>query len=182
MKVPLYILGFLIKHGPQHGYKLKQIITEEVSTFTKIKQPTIYYHLERMLKDGLVTSKAEQEGNRPERSVYKITRKGRAAFAKHLDKALASNYEPEFLLDAVLYFISAVEKEKALEVLRKKEKVLDAEVSELLLKSTEVLLLADEKESAIMKSIFNHRIYHYQIELKWVRETIKDIERMPIEE
>lgn len=178
MKVPLYILGFLIKHGPQHGYKLKQIIAEEVSEFANIKQPTIYYHLDRMEKNGFVTSKSEQEGNRPERSVYKITRRGRLEFSKHLEKVLKSDYSPEFLIDAVLYFFESLEKEKAIEVLQKKEKRLDATISELLLNSTEILLMLEGNQASITRSIFNHKLYHYQIELKWIRETIKSLEQL----
>ncbi|PID89683.1 MAG: PadR family transcriptional regulator [Bacteroidia bacterium] len=178
MKVPLYILGFLIKHGPQHGYKLKQVITEEVSRFAQIKQPTIYYHLERMAKNGLVTFKAEQEGNRPERSVYRITRKGRTSFLEHLNNALKKRYVPEFILDAPLYFLKSLDTNKTIDALEKHAKTIDGMISEFLLYSTEVLLSLEGIDATMMRSILNHHIYHYQVELKWAHETIKYLEKI----
>ncbi len=41
----LYILGIIKRHGPIHGYDIKQILDEHVSDFVHIKLPNIYYHL-----------------------------------------------------------------------------------------------------------------------------------------
>jgi len=48
------ILGLLQRFGPQHGYYIKKLISEELADFTQIKLPTIYYHLEKMNADGLL--------------------------------------------------------------------------------------------------------------------------------
>lgn len=47
MKVPFYILGLLMRYGPQHGYNIKQLVSDGISDFAKIKLPTIYYHLKK---------------------------------------------------------------------------------------------------------------------------------------
>jgi DNA-binding PadR family transcriptional regulator len=177
MKVPLYILGFLLKYGPLHGYRLKQIISKEVSDFTDIKQPTIYYHLERMEKEGLVTSKSEQEGNRPERMVYKITKAGRKAFIDYLTSALDKPFDPEYLIDGPIFFIESIEKESLMNSLSNQIKLIDGKISDLLLQSSEIMMGLEGKEGIIAKTLFNHRIYHYQVELKWLRETYNDLQQ-----
>jgi DNA-binding PadR family transcriptional regulator len=60
--IPFYILGLLQRFGPQHGYQLKKIIGEQLSDFTQIKLPTIYYHLEKMEADGLLAANSEKPG------------------------------------------------------------------------------------------------------------------------
>uniref|UniRef100_UPI000AEE63EC PadR family transcriptional regulator n=1 Tax=Clostridium sp. NkU-1 TaxID=1095009 RepID=UPI000AEE63EC len=66
--IPLYILGLLQRYGPQHGYQIKKIIAEQLSDFTQIKLPTIYYHLEKMETDGLLSANREKSGSRPEKN------------------------------------------------------------------------------------------------------------------
>ena len=46
MKIPFYILGLLMRYGPQQGYKIKQLMSEGIADFTKIKQATVYNNLE----------------------------------------------------------------------------------------------------------------------------------------
>ncbi len=80
MKIPFYILGLLQRFGPQHGYQIKKIIAEQLADFTQIKLPTIYYHLERMAADGLLSANLEKDSRRPEKTTYTITGKGKTAF------------------------------------------------------------------------------------------------------
>ena len=63
--IPLYVLGLLQRYGPQHGYQLKKNISEELEDFTQIKLPSIYYHLEGMAKNGLLSASSEKTDNRP---------------------------------------------------------------------------------------------------------------------
>jgi DNA-binding PadR family transcriptional regulator len=178
MKVPLFILGFLLKNGPSHGYRLKQDITDETSYFTEIKQPTIYYHLEKLLKKGFIISKREQEGNRPERDVYQITKTGIDYFAGLLDKAIKETYSSDFLIDPVLYFVDYYPVDQIIESLTKQVQILDTAIGELLLKNTEIELEKDGDEAMVARAIFNHKLYHYQVEIKWLRETIDQLNKI----
>ena len=63
MTVPIYILGFLMRFGSMHGYKLKQLISRQVADFTQIKLLSIYYHLEKMEKKEIIWSWQYNEGN-----------------------------------------------------------------------------------------------------------------------
>lgn len=82
MSVPFYLLGLLIRFGPQHGYRLKQMVEDEIADFAKIKMPNIYYHLNKLCEEGYLNSIQNREGNRPEKSVYQITDEGKAYFGK----------------------------------------------------------------------------------------------------
>ena len=65
-----------------HGYALKQILSERASDFARIKMSNIYYHFEKMEKQGLVQVSYEKEGKRPGRQVYSITPEGEKTFLK----------------------------------------------------------------------------------------------------
>ena len=34
--IPLYILGLLLRFGPQHGYQIKKLLEEQLEDFTQI--------------------------------------------------------------------------------------------------------------------------------------------------
>ena len=124
MKIPIYILGFLKRYGPLHGYRLKGLIGEMVSDFTQIKLPAIYYHLEKLEKKGLVYSEKEQDGKRPERSVYAITKTGEEEFSRMLVVSMDSLYRPEFDIDSSLYFFDSLDKDSVIETFNRHEKIL----------------------------------------------------------
>jgi DNA-binding PadR family transcriptional regulator len=79
--IPLYILGLLQRFGPQHGYQIKKIIAEQLSDFTQIKLPTIYYHLEKMEADALLTASCEKAGSRPEKPYIQLLTREKTHFA-----------------------------------------------------------------------------------------------------
>ncbi|MBN2078947.1 MAG: PadR family transcriptional regulator [Spirochaetes bacterium] len=178
MKVPLYILGFLERHGPLHGYMLKKLIAERVADFAHIKLPTIYYHLEKMRGEGLVSAKKEQEGKRPERSVYAITQKGKKKLREYLRGAMASIHLYEFMFDAPIFFLEFVDREELLQSI-------DHQVSELtrLMRHIEehreeTLPLVPEPYRIVVKSLFGHHEIHYRAELEWAKSLRRNLETM----
>ncbi len=102
--IPLYILGLLQRFGPQHGYQIKKIIAEQLADFTQIKLPTIYYHLEKMETDGLLSANREKPEGRPEKTIYTITDKGIVAFKNLIAGLIEFEYRPTFPSDGVFYF------------------------------------------------------------------------------
>src|ERR1700690_809345 len=110
MLIPLYILGLLIRVGPQHGYQIKKTFEEQLADFTHIKLPIIYYHLEKMEKEGLLTASLEKNSNRQEKTIYSITAKGKKSFYQLLNEFLEFEYQPVFASDAVFYFSSQIKR------------------------------------------------------------------------
>ena len=86
--IPLYILGLLLRFGPQHGYQIKKLLAEQLEDFTQIKLPTIYYHLEKMEEAGLIISQNAKEGTRPEKKVYHVSESGCKRFRELLYRTL----------------------------------------------------------------------------------------------
>lgn len=179
MSAPLYILGLIKRFGPQHGYQIRSLITEMVSDFTGIKTPTIYYQLERMEKKGYLKSYSEQEGNRPERTVYTITELGDKAFKEMLIEAAKTPYMEEYPLDAVLYFMDSIDKQVLVEALENRVK----NITELLLdmKSHREKLLPSLPQEAqpVTKELFRHHELHMEAEIEWAKKALETFSNVP---
>ena len=172
MKVPLYILGFLSRYGPQHGYRLKQSLGH-VSDFASIKLPTIYYHLEKMEKKGFISASREKEGKRPEKWVYTMTEDGRNALQEMLKEALKSSFRGEFLLDSALFFNDLVKPKEMLDALASQIQHLEKILYEIAQHKDEVLRRLPRQEQIYSGAIFRHHEYHYRAELQWLLETVE---------
>ena len=177
MKIPFYLLGLLIRYGPQHGYRLKQIIEETISDFAKIKLPTIYYHLDKLKENGYVTETTDKEGNRPEKTVFAITDKGRKYYDELLIRQLTENYSPEFALDGVLYFRDRADHDLLLKELMKKELLLAEKIKALGFHKDYCLTNIDELAKFSTEAIFDHHRIHLEAELEWLKKTIKGLSR-----
>ena len=174
MKVQIYILGFLIRKGPLHGYGLKQLISEEVSDFTNIKLPTIYYHLDRMEKKGLIKSNRKTDSNRPERFVYTIKGEGKKQFYKMIKNVLnKSKYRTEFLFDAIFFFYNFLEETEILRALERSEKDMTSSLNNIIAHRKNIIKYIPEKHRKYVDSIFMHHQYHYDAELKWIKDVKK---------
>ena len=103
----LVLLG-LLKEGPKHGYEIKKIIEEVLSTFTNVDSKSIYYPLRKLEKKGLVTKRLGRKGKRPEKFIYKITKEGERAFEKLLNDNFLNFQRPIFNVDLSLYFLPLV--------------------------------------------------------------------------
>lgn len=176
MKAPIYILGFLQRYGPLHGYRLKRLLSDMVSDFTHIKLPTIYYHLEKMEGNGLVSAEREQEGKRPERAVYSITDKGKKEFLSLLSRSLAVDYRPEFEIDAPLFFFDSMEPADIVRSLREREESCAAVLKHLEKHREEVMEFIPPEGRAIADLMFHHHSLHYRAELKWLRDALKELD------
>lgn len=76
------ILGIL-EYQPLHGYRLKRVLAEGVSTFWPVNLPAIYPSLRRLEDEGLVAHQVEPTPDgRPDRKVFTITNRGREELAR----------------------------------------------------------------------------------------------------
>jgi DNA-binding PadR family transcriptional regulator len=172
MKIPFFILGLLLRYGPRHGYRLKQIIEEEVSDFAKIKLPTIYYHLDKLKENGHVTETIGKDGNRPEKMVYKITETGKKYFEELLTEQLKASYSPEFSIDGVLYFRERAEHVFFREELEKKKREIEIKLQILERHQANALDKLGGESRLSAELIFEHHRFHLQAELMWLKKAI----------
>jgi DNA-binding PadR family transcriptional regulator len=176
MLIPLYILGLLIRVGPQHGYQIKKMFEDQLSDFTQIKLPTIYYHLEKMEKEGLLAASSEKNRKGQDKTIYSITGKGKSSFYQLLNEFLPFKYQPTFASDAVFYFSSQIDSSLILQNLKKHvinmQEALNT-ISEHKMKELQAL---PEEARKMALVIFSHHERHYQAELDWAQETLAGLE------
>lgn len=173
--IPLYILGLLQRFGPQHGYQMKKIINEQLSDFTQIKLPTIYYHLEGMAAGGLLEATSETVEKGSEKTVYSITEKGKESFQSRMKKLLNFNYRPAFESDGVFFFADYLDAEELPPHLEAYIGKLEKTIAGLETHKTETLLSIPDEMKGTAAVIFSHHEHHYRAELEWAAETLKSM-------
>jgi len=103
---PLTPLGVaalsLLVEEPMHPYEMYQLLmARHEDRLVKIRPGTLYHAVGRLEDQGLVESiGTDREGNRPERTTYRISAVGRQALTQRLQDMLASpvNEYPSFPL------------------------------------------------------------------------------------
>ena len=168
-------MGILLRFGPQHGYQIKRTIAENVADFTSIKLPTIYYHLEKMEREGLVSASRETEGTRPERTVYTVTHQGQEAFVDELKRQMALSYQPTFDADALFYFADQLDQTQMKLHLTAYVTQLERSLAEIDSHYLSISPYIPENQQVFVRIIFNHHILHYQAEKAWAQTTIESL-------
>ena len=163
--IPLYILGLLQRFGPQHGYQIKKTIAQQLSDFTQIKLPTIYYHLEKMEAEGLMLASNEKPGGRPEKTVYSITDKGKESFQDMLADLLKFEYRPTFPFDGVFYFSDSVDVADIVIHLEHYIQKLRITIESVKKHESETMQFVPEEMKTMANIIFSHHLHHYQADL-----------------
>lgn len=180
MKFQIYILGFLLRHGKQHGYNLAKLIKKEVSFFVDINQSTIYYHLEKLEIKGFVDSKKEKNGKRPDKFIYSITEKGEKEFTRITEKMYKSEYTPEFDFDSALYFTDIDKKHDLVRALNDKKEKLETKISKLSSLLEEAKESIEEEKKDMIDAIYEHRLMHFNAELEWTNKTLSKLHKKPV--
>lgn len=170
--IPLYILGLLLRFGPQHGYQIKKLMEEQMEDFTQIKLPTVYYHLEKMEAAGLVTAHRDKQSARPEKTVYQVSDSGADQFRELLLQTLQIEYRPTFDIDGALYFSDALESGALADSLRCHIANLKQTLDKLEIHRGETLAYIPEAYRTSADMIFEHHIHHYKAELAWAEQSL----------
>ncbi len=171
--IPLYILGMLLRYGPQHGYQIKKMISEQLSDFTDIKLPAIYYHLEKMEAGGLITAQAVKEGVRPEKRVYAISEAGVERFQQLLRRTLDLQYRPSFEVDSALFFSDYTDDAEFLLALECHVSNLNDSLQRIASHRQEVVPNLPSPMRSSADLIFAHHELHYQAERSWAERAIQ---------
>lgn len=175
--IPLYILGLLMRFGPQHGYHIKKLIAEQLADFTDIKLPTIYYHLDKMEKDGLLLAVREKSTSRPEKTVYSVTEQGRQAFGSLLEQTLQFSYRPTFLSDGAFYFYEFVDHSRLITQLDTYIQKLGSLLKTLEAHYDETIRFVPASALTMVEIIFDHHRRHYAAEKEWAQATLTRLQK-----
>lgn len=177
--IPLYILGLLLRFGPQHGYQIKKLIEEQLEDFTQIKLPTVYYHLEKMEASELITSTSEKQGERPEKTVYQVSETGADRFKELLLQSLQIKYRPTFDIDGTFYFSDSLDHTALVNSLETHIIAMKKTLEKLEFHQKETMEHMPEPYKISTNIIFEHHIMHYKAELAWAEQslgTLKEVE------
>ncbi len=98
MNVKILCLGIL-SFGEATGYEIKKMSLDgRFSHFVDVSYGSIYPALLRLTEEELVSCREEQQSGKPDRKVYSITEKGRAALLEALyEEPAADKFKSEFL-------------------------------------------------------------------------------------
>ncbi len=168
----MVILG-LLREKPLHGYELKQIIEEHMGDWTSIAFGSIYFALGKLKEEGLVEIKIEERvGNRPSRSIYQITEKGRQEFISSLKECWQKIEREYYPLDVALAFPGELPDEEIIGYIQKRILILKESLKYLSAHKEQQLSLPGVPKTA--QAIFSHTEYHLKAELEWLNSILKE--------
>jgi PadR family transcriptional regulator AphA len=121
------ILGML-RRTPRSGYEIKQAVDGSTRFFWAASYGQIYPELRQLTAAGLIEGEAKPRGGR-KRTVYRLTRKGRAALRKWLDEPTeVHELRDEGLLKL---FFAAADPSAALQAVERKQHLHERKLAEL---------------------------------------------------
>jgi len=175
MSTKLALLGILCDaKKPMYGYEIKKLMKEwNIAEYAKISYGSIYYNLERMEKDGLVKGKTVRNGKQPERRLYSVTEKGEAELMKLLRKNYSEIERSYYPFDIGVSLMWLLPKDEVIKALEKRIQI-EEECIEMLHKEKAEL---QSKIPFFSLSIFDHYLYHFEAEKKWLKELKKEVKK-----
>lgn len=97
------VLG-LLSHGPRSGYDLRKAVESSVGLFWTPAKSQIYAVLPQLVEAGFATVRRVAQDQRPDKSVYRLTRAGRAALKAWLEETpMAPDPARSLLLTKVFF-------------------------------------------------------------------------------
>ncbi len=117
--VNLFLLGFLME-DPMNPYELAKLLdNNDVREMIRISKPSIYKNLKKLGDNGFLIANTVKEGEMPEKTVYKINKKGREYFLKLMKQYAERDIKYHFDFNSMLINLDKVSPEKGLELINK---------------------------------------------------------------
>jgi DNA-binding PadR family transcriptional regulator len=176
MSIKHAILG-LLSEQPMHGYRLKDIFDERVSPMWGLTTAQIYQTLSALERAGLLQSRGERVGSRPERRIYELTDAGEHELLAWLQEPPSASMRP-FRADLLLRLMFLREDDVA-----RLRRTLDRQEHEALHLYTRVTQMprsctaADGVDVDILGLFLDGMAHHLDADLKILRRCRDEIER-----
>ncbi|NQS90810.1 MAG: PadR family transcriptional regulator [Chloroflexi bacterium] len=115
-----YILLGLIREEPSHGYAIFETLrnTPELSLIWQVKRSKLYYLLDKLEKEGFLTSSTSSRGHYPDRHVYQITTRGEEVLQIWLHTPVNSSRYVRLAFLSKLFFLIREDKNVAADLIR----------------------------------------------------------------
>lgn len=162
----LLLLG-LLRRQEMHGYRINEFIEEKMHLCIDLKKPTAYYTLDKLAKEGLVEVERVQEGKRPPRRVYHITKAGESRFLQLLRDNLAGYSRGYYPTDIGIAFMDQLPPDEVAGHLQEKRNTLAGEL--------EALQTASGHTGPLVR-VLEHNRQLLRAELEWLDQLLTDLQ------
>lgn len=172
----LLILGALDRQGPRHGHRIRRDAEQaNVAAWAGVSVGALYRELRELDAEELIEAvRTETEGNRPARTVYRITSEGKRELAILREQALTQLRSGPDAVAVALLFGGVGDKAVALPLLRVRREALQREVDGI---AAERKHLVDEgRLGAVDIAVFRRGEHLRAAEIVWIDETLAALE------
>ena len=166
MERELLLLGLLRSHD-MHGYQLNELIDRHLGASIQLTKPTAYRLLAKMEREGWITCRQEQEGNRPLRRVYAITAQGESAFQRLLRESLADYQPADLRSDISLAFLDLLAAHEALHLLGQRRAAIEDRLH---------TVQTSGRHHGSFQLLLDHQAHHLAAELAWLDQVMAHLE------
>jgi len=170
------VLGVLLKQ-PMHGYEVRRELESwNAEQWANIAYGSIYFSLAKMAEEHLVeVVSTDQRRNRPARTVYAITNRGREEFARLLRELWWEYRPPIDPFRVALTFMNCLPRDELLAGLRKRAGGLRWTLDAFPYVIEGRLRNADAPRH--LSEVLRLAAAHIDTNLYWVEETMGKVER-----
>ena len=126
------VLGSLVER-PMHPYEISTMLRARGKDLSiKLNYGSLYSVVAALEKHGFVEAQETvREGNRPERTIYRITEAGQAEFFDWLAELVGTPSREFHPLEAGLAYLPGLQPDRAVELLERRLKAVDAQIEEI---------------------------------------------------
>jgi len=162
-----YILLGLLKDNPEHGYALYEKVqkTPELSLIWQVKRSKLYYLLDKLAGEGLLSSSIRAQEGYPDRKIYQLTPEGRHAFNDWLISPVLSGRHVRISFLSKLYFALQQKGDSALKLIGAQQRTCQGWLANLQGEQNGV-----ERDDFISRQVYQFRIGQINATLSWLEE------------
>ena len=167
-----YILLGLIQEQPAHGYALyEQILsTPELSLIWQVKRSKLYYLLEKLESEGLLSVTVSSQGPYPDRKIYQLTSTGKKALEDWMNSPVLTSRYVRLAFLSKLYFLLQNNNKGTVDLINKQR-----EICEGWLQNLQHQYQSLEKDDFITSQVFLFRIGQIKAMLEWLENCREEI-------
>lgn len=155
------------------AYDLDKLIERErIKEMVKISTPAIYKNLLKLNNDGYLAAQTVKESEMPEKTIYRITERGRQYFMELMYKYAGERLKINFDLNALIINLDKVDSDKAVRML---ENIRNGFYYQQ--KTLAERLLSGQMSSLASRAIFRQFQLVNKALIDWIEELIQQYRR-----
>lgn len=160
-----YILLGLIKEQPAHGYALYARLrsTSELSLIWQVKRSKLYYLLDKLETEGLLSVSVSSQGPYPDRKVYQLTSRGKKTLESWMNSPVMSSRYIRLAFLSKIYFLLKENGEGTAELIDQQVKICQGWLQNLQRQQQSL-----ELDDFINSQVFLFRIGQINAMLEWL--------------